>query len=364
MISLADGTTRFVQTYPGNDPTTRSRVDLLALSGNRSYQRNEKGEFEAAPPGMAAFILGHDAVRRAHAAGSRPGSLSSPAPAEMGGGTVTIEYGDYRRVIGLQLPFAATFVHSAAPGDRFVYRYTELLPFRVAPGSPSPGGAMQAALLFERLGDLAEIGRAHERVMAAHRASDAELLTADAADRSIVSGRGMLSETRRDEQLTRMRGYLGSVRFSRYEDTQAPVIAMSADGTLAWLACEMEAEGVRNADGKSEPLAYAFSDLHPAAQLRRLGVRHIPGHDGQVLLVHAEPRMRQTIGQVAVARQQEESLGVHVQPAHREHAAVLSVEQVEHRSAPLLVLRRHHDSARLVEDEVQRNSGTVDEFTI
>jgi hypothetical protein len=259
MISLADGTTRFVQTYPGNDPTTRSRVDLLAISGNRSYQRNEKGEFEAAPPGMAAFILGHDAVRRAHAAGSRPGSLSSPAPAEMGGGTVTIEYGDYRRVIGLQLPFAATFVHSAAPGDRFVYRYTELLPFRVAPGSPSPGGAMQAALLFERLGDLAEIGRAHERVMAAHRASDAELLTADAADRSIVSGRGMLSETRRDEQLTRMRGYLGSVRFSRYEDTQAPVIAMSADGTLAWLACEMEAEGVRNADGKSEPLAYAFS---------------------------------------------------------------------------------------------------------
>jgi hypothetical protein len=38
-----------------------------------------------------------------------------------------------------------------------------------------------------------------------------------------------------------------------------PVIALSEDGSLAWLACEMEAEGVRTLEGKSEPIAYAFS---------------------------------------------------------------------------------------------------------
>jgi hypothetical protein len=95
--------------------------------------------------------------------------------------------------------------------------------------------------------------------MAAHRASDAKLLTADAAEFSTVSGRGRLSEVKRAEQLARMSEYLGALRFSRYEDTVVPVIALSEDGSLAWLACEMEAEGVRTLEGKSEPIAYAFS---------------------------------------------------------------------------------------------------------
>ena len=259
MISLADGTTRFVQIYPPDDAKGRSRVELVVAGGKLAFQRDAKGAFVPADPGTSSFVLGHDAVRLALAKGSRPTRLSLPGPAEMGGGTVTIELGAYRRHIGLELPFSATFVHSAAPNDRYVYRYTELLPFRIAPGSPSPGVLTSPALLFERLGDLGEIAAAHERVMAAHRASDANLLTADAAGLSTVSGRGRLSEVKREEQLARMREYLGAIRFSRYEDTVLPVIALSQDGSLAWLACEMEAEGVHTAEGKSEPIAYAFS---------------------------------------------------------------------------------------------------------
>lgn len=259
MISLADGTTRFVQIYPPGDPRGRGRVEFAVAKGNRAHQRDSSGEFVPAAPGTSSFVLGHDAVRLALTRESKPGSLSLPGPAEMGGGVVTIELADYRQVMGFTLPFSATFVHSAAPNDRYIYRYTELLPFRVAPGSPAPGGAASSAVLFERLGDLADIARAHERVMAAHRAGDADLLTADAAEHSTVSGRGRLSEVKRDEQLARMRGYLGATRFSRYEDTAVPVIGLSDDGTLAWLACEIEAEGVRTAEGKSEPVAYAFS---------------------------------------------------------------------------------------------------------
>jgi hypothetical protein len=259
MISLADGTTRFVQIYPPNVPQGRGRVELVVAGGTVAFQRDAKGAFVPGDPGTSSFVLGHDAVRLALAAGSRATRVSRPGPAEMGGGTVTIELADYRRHIGLELPFSATFVHSAAPKDRYVYRYTELLPFRIAPGSPAPSGPTNAALLFERLGDFREIAAAHERVMAAHRASDAKLLTADAAGLSTVSGRGRLSEVKREEQLARMREYLGAIRFSRYEDTVVPVIALSEDGSLAWLACEMEAEGVRTAEGKSEPIAYAFS---------------------------------------------------------------------------------------------------------
>jgi hypothetical protein len=176
----------------------------------------------------------------------------------MGGGTVSITLADYRKVIGQQLPFSATFVHSAAPNDRFVYRYTELLPFRVAPGSPSFGGA-EAAALFERLGDLRDMAAAHERVMAAHRASDAAMMTADDTELTTISGRGRLMEVKREDQRARMSEYLGSIRFSRYEDTAVPVIAVSLDGSLGWLACEQEAEGIRTVEGKSEPIAYAFS---------------------------------------------------------------------------------------------------------
>ena len=260
MVSLADGTARLVQTYPADDPRRRAPVELLTLPGNRAFQRDENGGFEPAAAGTAAFVLGHDAARLALAQGTRPASISLPAPAEMGGGTVTITLDDYRRVIGFDLPFSATFVHSAAPADRYVYRYTELLPFRIAPGSPAPeNNGDRASTPFERLGDFAEIARAHERVMAAHRVSDAALLTADAAGRSTVSGRGRLSEVTRDEQLARLKDYLGAIRFSRYEDTAVPVIAVSHDGTLAWLACEMQAEGHHDPGGKNEPIAYGFS---------------------------------------------------------------------------------------------------------
>jgi len=259
MVSLADGSTRFVQVYPPNDPKKRSRVDLVSGIGKSAWQREAGGKFITAEAGTAAFMRGHDAVRLALGNGSRPAKLTLAAPQEMGGGTVTIEFSDYRQVIGFELPFTAVFVHSAAPNDRFIYRYTALLPFRVAPGSPSPAGATDPASLFERLGDLAELAAAHERIMAAHRGSDADMLTADAAERTTVSGRGRLTEARREEHVARMREYLGALRFSRYVDTAVPVIAVANDGSLAWLACEMDAAGVRTLDGKTEPVAYAFS---------------------------------------------------------------------------------------------------------
>jgi hypothetical protein len=257
MVSLPDGTSRFVQIYPASDPRGRGRVEIVVDEGNRAFQRDAKGVFIAADAGTHSFVHGHDAVRLALAKG-RPEKLTLGASAEAAGGRVSIELADYRQVIGRELPFSATFVHSAAPDDRYVYQYTELLPFRIAPGSPSSGNA-DPAILFDRLGDLRDIAAAHERVMAAHRASDAELMTADDAERTTVSSRGRLKEVKREDQRARMREYLGSIRFSRYEDTAVPVIALSLDGSLAWLACEQAAEGIHTAGGKSEPIAYAFS---------------------------------------------------------------------------------------------------------
>ncbi len=216
----------------------------------------------AAKPNCLA-LRGPDAlaVTICRAAGSeRPATIVLELPAALGGGSTTLELDDWRAVHGVQLPFAVDFLHA---GERHTYRYSEVLPFRVAPGVDLPRGAEAADPLFARLGDLAALASAHERTLAAHRQSDVRLLLDDAAERSLVSGRGTLKETGSDELAARLGPYLESIRFTRYEDVVVPVVAVSADGSLGWLACQIEAAGESRvsklADGSAEPIAYGFS---------------------------------------------------------------------------------------------------------
>jgi hypothetical protein len=273
IVSLGDGTVRFVQVHP------EWRSEMLAV-GDEAFERAEASG-TLVPTGVDGLdvVRGHDVHRivltlRAAGGEERPSRITLPPPAESSRESIVVELSDWRAVHGVELPFAAAFLHA---GERFDYRYTEVLPFRLAPGAELPADPES---LFDRLGDLALLVGAHERVMAAHRASDAELLVADAAPETTVSGRGRLTETTRDAFVERMRGYLGAIRFSRYEDTVVPVVAVSADGTLGWLACEMEAEGVRTEGRKREKVAYGFSwvelygrapDAPPATPYTALG---------------------------------------------------------------------------------------------
>ena len=55
MVSLADGTARFVQIYPPNDPKGRSRVELIVTGGKVAFQRDAKGTFVPADAGTERF---------------------------------------------------------------------------------------------------------------------------------------------------------------------------------------------------------------------------------------------------------------------------------------------------------------------
>ena len=288
MLSLADGTARFRLTK-GNEITELLLVDgkPFARSGAASPVG---GPLRPAEATMAGFVRGHEvhrmlldldlrfqvveratapgclalagpdasAVTLCRAAGSDlPATLELGSPSAAGGDSVTLELGDWRGVLGghgVRLPFAVSFLHA---GERHDYRYTEVLPFRIAPGVPLPEGR---EVLLARLDDLATLAAAHERVLEAHRRSDVQMLLADAPQRSLQSGRGVLKETGPDELAARLGPYLASTRFSRYEDVAPPVIALSADGTLGWLACQIEAAGTQLSPGGSpEPLAFGFS---------------------------------------------------------------------------------------------------------
>jgi hypothetical protein len=246
IVSLADGRARFLQSH------AESTSELL-VSGGAAFQRPAGGGFESAPAAAIEIVRGHDVPRLALARGGRPERIELPESGGRGAGPIVIELGDWRELFGVALPFRADFVHA---GERFEYRYTAILPFRLAPGAPLPA---DPAALFARLGDLGELVAAHERVMAAHRTSDAAAFAADEAPVATLSGRGELNLRERAATVARMRDYLGSVRFERYADTVSPVVAVAADGTLGWLACEMGAEGKHTHDGVTEPIVFGFS---------------------------------------------------------------------------------------------------------
>lgn len=282
MISLADGTAKFVQASPGG------RSETLVAADGSSWRREEAGgPFAPGDATLAGQLRGHevhrmllDLERRFRATGAVsaagclelaaadgkpaaicPGESGGPparlelglAPQE-GGDRVTIELGDWRTELGVALPHAASFVHR---GERWEYRFTALLPFRVAPGVALPG---EPEALSARLGDLEALAAAHRRVLVAHQTSDPDLLVADAAERGTNSARGVLSESAREAVRERMRGYLGAIRFARYEDVVVPVVAVARDGSLGWVGCEIAAEGVRRDEaGGEEPIAYGFS---------------------------------------------------------------------------------------------------------
>ena len=284
MISLDDGTARFrlLMAEGGTElllaadrPYTRSLTGAsreLAAATDRSLASFVRGhevhrmlldlelrfrpDSRAAEPGCQA-LLGPDdlAVTICRATDSAlPATIELALPAGLGGGSTRIELGDWRGLHGVQLPFAADFLHA---GERHTYRYREVLPFRLAPGSTLPAAP---AALFARLGDLAALAAAHERVLEAHRRSDVGMLLADSAQRTVSSGRGTLNETSRDALAARLGPYFERSRFTRYEDVVVPIVAISADGTLGWLACQIEADGTSAAPGAPpEPIAFGFS---------------------------------------------------------------------------------------------------------
>lgn len=183
-----------------------------------------------------------------------PSSLEMAISDSLGGGTVRIEFADWRTVVGVQLPHTVDFVHD---GKRFTYRFTKVLPFRIAPGAALPN---EPQLCSERLGDLAEAASIHRDVLAAHRSSNVDSLLAGTAPVGTTSGRGKLSTSSIESMRERLGPYLESTRFHRYEDTAVPIIAISHDGTLGWLACEIEAAGEQTDDtGQTVPLEFGFS---------------------------------------------------------------------------------------------------------
>jgi len=247
-------------------------TEYLVRNGAAFEPSDNDSTFVTSSAHVVEFVRGHDVHRMVLELGPeapRPEQFEFVIAAENGGGTVRIELSDWRVVLGKELPYQAVFVHNE---ERFTFRYSEVLAFRLAPHTILPTAPETA---FARLGDLLKICTIHERAMAAHRNSDVDMLLGDTASESVISGRGRLSSSSLDATRERFTPYFDQTNFETYQDVVAPVIDISADGTLAWLACEIEAAGTEVDDtGESTDIAFGYS-----------WVEMLSRHDGRWLRV-------------------------------------------------------------------------------
>lgn len=82
----------------------------------------------------------------------------------------------------------------------------------------------------------------HRRARAAHLAGDAAVLAADSADQVISAQDGELRTSSRDDVLALFTRYFGQIEYRRWDDLVEPVVHMSEEGTVGWMAVRILGE--------------------------------------------------------------------------------------------------------------------------
>jgi len=161
---------------------------------------------------------------------------------------ILFTYHDWKDYGGRDLPSRV----GIDDGSRlFTYAYND-----VTFGDSDKHAAMKTP--YKMLNDSQKLMRAHNDMIDAHIESDESLMNAHWGDNvTIVSG-GTISVMDRATISAGMASSLKKRRHSRYVDLTAPNITISDDGTLAWIAVQVAAEGVRlNSEGtETAPLSF------------------------------------------------------------------------------------------------------------
>jgi hypothetical protein len=89
--------------------------------------------------------------------------------------------------------------------------------------------------------DIAAIHELHELDRKAHLEGNADLLAGGMAEHIWEASRGQLNRIARSDVRDRFAAYFASVRYSVWDDLVQPHVAVSHDGTFAWMAVHIEA---------------------------------------------------------------------------------------------------------------------------
>lgn len=163
------------------------------------------------------------------------------------GVSIVVSFDSWAETGGVRLPSSVTARDDLGSwAMRFTsVRLNDLVPADLEPpAEPAP-----------QLRDVQTLLRLHEEVLRGHREGDARWLATEGDD-YVVGNRGLVTTPSLAERTERFRGYLARTRFETYRDRRAPVVRVSADGTLGWVVAEVEAEGTQTTDAGAEKVSF------------------------------------------------------------------------------------------------------------
>ena len=95
----------------------------------------------------------------------------------------------------------------------------------------------------------------HAASLQAHRENNPEWFIRDRATEYILVSRGEILRPTSEQTLAQFKDYLGRTRFTEYRDLVPPVVRISEDGTMGWIAVQVKVAGVQTQpDGTEEKI--------------------------------------------------------------------------------------------------------------
>jgi len=105
----------------------------------------------------------------------------------------------------------------------------------------------------------AELLQQHENARRAHLNGDAALLASGAAGTVLDLHDGEISRLTRDQLRQRFQQYFAAVKYQEWSDVEPPVVRVSSDGRMGWMAVKIKARLTRKVDKGEERVAFVSS---------------------------------------------------------------------------------------------------------
>lgn len=96
----------------------------------------------------------------------------------------------------------------------------------------------------------------HQASLDAHLASDIDAFLEPWAEEVLMVNRGVMDSSSKEAARLGFSNYLSLTTFEHYRDRKPPIVEVSQDGTLGWVAAEVEAKGVHRGEGGETPVEF------------------------------------------------------------------------------------------------------------
>ena len=114
----------------------------------------------------------------------------------------------------------------------------------------------------------AELRAAHEMDRRAHLEGNAELMAPGMADQVAVLSNGNLSVNPKEKMISFFKGYFARVKYLEWADAAPPIINVSPDGQVGWMAVKVRARYLERAKPDTGEKAFKSSWI---STYRRVG---------------------------------------------------------------------------------------------